>query len=255
MNDLNVYNLLEDIIKPSQIDTDIIKQKDSLNPKLWDKDFSLKNDIRKYLLKNALFFLNYLNIENLKISDITLTGSSANYNWNDYSDIDIHIIMDITQISNNLEIVKEFLKTKKDIWNNSHNIKIKGIDVELYVQDVNEEHTSTGVFSILNNKWISKPIKQMISIDVNNIKHKTLDIINIIDMILNIKDKDTAYIYVKKIKDKIKKYRQSGLNEFGEYSTENLVFKLLRNYGYLDKLEEFKNTLIDNKLTLENEKI
>jgi len=58
------------------------------------------------------------------------------------------------------------------------------------------------------------------------------------------------------LKNKIKKYRQAGLNsDLGVFSTENLVFKLLRNYGYLDKLTKYKDNIIKNKLTLEYEKI
>jgi len=247
----NFTDLIKEAINPSQLDVDVLKQKEILNPKIWETDEKIKDEVRKYILLNAYQFIKFLKIDNLRIKDVTLTGSIANYNWNEDSDIDIHILMDFSQISNNPDFVREFFMTKKELWNEK-DIKIKNYDVELYVQDVNEEHTSTGVYSVLKNEWISKPIKQMITIDVNNVKQKTMDFIQIIESLSQIKDPNTLLTLVNKLKDKIKKYRKSGLSEFGEYSTENLVFKLLRNYGYLDMLSKYKEEVIKNKLTFEN---
>ena len=53
------------------------------------------------------------------------------------------------------------------------------------------------------------------------------------------------------LKNKIKKYRQAGLDSnAGEFSTENLVFKVLRNTGYLEKMVEFKNDYLTKELSL-----
>jgi hypothetical protein len=41
---------------------------------------------------------------------------------------------------------------------------------------------------------------------------------------------------LKKVIDKLKKYRQCGLDDKGEFSNENLIYKLLRTNGYIDKL-------------------
>lgn len=248
----NFIELIKEIIEPSQINTDVLKLKDTLNPQIFNENEEMYNDVRKIILLNAYEFIKYTKIDDLKIKDIILTGSNAGYNWNKFSDIDVHILLDFNQISNNKEFVREFFKTKKNIWNDEKNIKIKGFDVEIYVQDINEPHTSKAIYSVLNNKWLSKPIKQMISIDLNNIKQKTSNIMNLIDEILQIKDTNKLLKYIKFLKEKIKKYRQSGLEKYGIYSTENLVFKLLRNYGYLDKLNKIENTIISNKLTLEN---
>lgn len=248
----NFDDLIKEMIEPSQIDTDILEQKENLNPDIWDDDSKMNDDVRKAMLLNAYEFIKSLKIDNLKIKDIILTGSIANYNWNQYSDIDIHILLDFEQISGNKDFVGEFFKTKKNIWNDKRDIQIKGYDVELYVQDINEEHTSKGIYSILQDEWITKPIRQMITIDVNNIRQKTSDFINIIDDIPKIKNTKKILEVIEFLKEKIRKYRQSGLQNYGVYSTENLVFKLLRNYGYLDKLSKYKEQIINNKLTLEN---
>jgi predicted nucleotidyltransferase len=256
LNKDNFQNILTEIISKKYIDVDILQQKDNLNSKIWNNENKLHFDVRKSMLYNAYEFIKFLKIKNLKIKDIILTGSLANYNWNEFSDIDIHILLDFNQISNNLDFVNEFFKTKKSLWNDKYPITIKGFDVELYVQNINEPHTSTGVYSILNNKWNSKPIKEMVTIDINNVREKTFNFINIIDSIDNIEDDNYKIKMIDLLKNKIKKYRQAGLNsDLGVFSTENLVFKLLRNYGYLDKLTKYKDNIIKNKLTLEYEKI
>ncbi len=256
LNKDNFQNILTEIISKKYIDVDILQQKDNLNSKIWNNENKLHFDVRKSMLYNAYEFIKFLKIKNLKIKDIILTGSLANYNWNEFSDIDIHILLDFNQISNNLDFVNEFFKTKKSLWNDKYPITIKGFDVELYVQNINEPHTSTGVYSILNNKWNSKPIKEMVTIDINNVREKTFNFINIIDSIDNIEDDNYKIKMINLLKNKIKKYRQAGLNsDLGVFSTENLVFKLLRNYGYLDKLTKYKDNIIKNKLTLEYEKI
>ena len=51
--------------------------------------------------------------------------------------------------------------------------------------------------------------------------------------------------------EKLRLFRQSGLEDGGEFSTENLVFKGLRHSGYLDKLVDMKKEAITNELTLE----
>ncbi|MFA5528685.1 MAG: nucleotidyltransferase domain-containing protein [Peptostreptococcales bacterium] len=256
LNKDNFQNILTEIISKKNINVEMLEQKDYLNPKIWDDKDKLHFEVRKSMLYNAYEFIKSLKIDDLKINDITLTGSLANYNWNEFSDIDIHILLDFTQISNNIEFISEFFRTKKSLWNDKYPITIKGFDVELYVQDINEPHTSTGVYSILNNEWNSKPIKEMVTIDINNVREKTFNFINIIDSIDKIEDENYKMKIVDQLKDKIKKYRQAGLeSDLSVFSTENLVFKLLRNYGYLDKLSEYKDNIIKNKLTLEYEKI
>ena len=74
-----------------------------------------------------------------------------------------------------------------------------------------------------------------------------------IDTVLeNAKDEplETAIKLIDKYKDKIKKYRTAGLEKGGEMSDENLVFKVLRRNGYIQKLFDFKNDFIDKTLSM-----
>ena len=211
----------------------------------------MRDDIKTALLKIGDDFIESLGVE-FFIHDIVLTGSLANYNWSNFSDVDLHIVIDYKESKYNSEILKEFFDAKKNIWNEKHNIVIKGYDVELYVQDVNEEHVSSGVYSILHNKWIIEPEQKNPNIDDRMILQKGEEYMKKIDNIIGKGVKGVDVLNdIENIRTKIKSFRQSGLDSGGEYSYENLTFKLLRRNGYIGKLLKLKITLTDKKLSVE----
>jgi predicted nucleotidyltransferase len=143
--------------------------RDNLNPKIWKKkgdDILINPKVRNRLLEISNEFIEFLNVE-IIVSDIIMTGSLANYNWSNFSDIDLHILVDYGQFNENqLPLYEELFKLKKTLFNDKHDITIYGYDVELYVQDESETHFSSGVFSVLNNEWITKPKKENIGLAV-----------------------------------------------------------------------------------------
>jgi hypothetical protein len=152
-----------------------------------------------------------------------------------------------------VKLYQELFKVKKTLFNTDHNIKIFGYDVELYVQDSNEAHFSSGVYSVLNNEWNNKPKKENVKIDKNLIRQKSNQWMEIIDTALDAASDVTAEDardIIKKCKDKLKKYRTCGLEKEGEYSDENLVFKVLRRNGYIEKLMNFENDVVDKDLSI-----
>ena len=161
------------------------KLQDELNPKVWDNEDMLNKEVREKLLAVATEFVDFLGVPIL-VEDIIFTGSLANYNWSKYSDIDLHIVADFSQFSDDLlPLYEELFKVKKTLFNTDHNIKIFGYDVELYIQDSNEAPTlSSGVYSILNNDWKNKPKKEKIKIDKNLIRQKSNQWMEIIDTAL-----------------------------------------------------------------------
>jgi hypothetical protein len=238
------------------IDLTGFKMQDNLNPKVWDKNDKLRPEIRKTLLKIADDYFNSLELPGVDIEDVTLTGSLANYNWSQYSDVDLHMLIDYKEVPVDENLVQDFLKTKSTAWNQNHDIKIYGYDVELYVQDISEEHVSTGVYSILNNEWIRHPEKKPIKVDDINVKLKSERIMDSIDDLYeemkDSKNYDDVVLKSDKIKDKIKKMRQAGLDKAGEFSVENMVFKVLRRNGMLERLSDIKTVAYDKSVTLEN---
>lgn len=246
----NVSDLIKEVVEPHQVDISSIKFHDHLNPLIWDDNKKLKDDVRNKLLLIAKRFIEFSDLNDIKFHDIILTGSIANYNYHDDSDIDVHIVIDYSQISNNEEFVGDYLRMKKSLWNDKFDIQIKGHDVEMYYQDSNEPHVSTGTYSLMKNKWIVEPTKKIVDINTKNIQSKTSDLMNYIDELETVKNPKIFYQKYNKIKDKIKKMRQSGLRKEGEFSVENLAFKILRNSGYLEKMVEMKNDYLEKELSL-----
>jgi hypothetical protein len=241
---------------------------DELNPEIWyfpkekhmgDPDGQkqkLKPEIRDRLLKIANIFIDYLDVD-LYIEDVVLIGSLTGYNWSEFSDFDLHIIYNIDKLEGDTELYKELFRLKKTIFNSKHDITLKGFEVEVYAQATTDPEESEGSYSILTDKWLRYPNKEKFSIDKKVLKEKIDQWKNIIDgAIENAEDEtlEDGLNILKKYKDKLRKYRTCGLKKEGEFSYENLVFKYLRRSGYINKLEDYKNTLADKKLSLEQEK-
>jgi len=249
-----VSDILKEVIEPEAVDVSSIQFHDDLNPLIWDKKGEMKEDVRKQLLKIAKRFIEFSDLEKLNFDDIIMTGSMANYNYNENSDIDLHILMDHDQVSTQKDFADEFLKMKKSIWNERYPIQIKGHDVELYYQDTDEPHHSTGTYSVMKNEWINEPTKKIVNVDTENIKLKSSYLMYEIDDLSDIKDSKIFLLKYNDVKDKIKKMRQNGLETGGEFSPENLSFKVLRNTGYLQKLADLKEDYLTNELSINEEK-
>jgi len=252
--EFNIYNMkLVKYFEFNQQDLEASKSfrvKDELNPKIWD-DFKIDDEVREDLLKIAEDFYASTDLE-ADVEDIILTGSLANYNWSEkYSDYDLHILIDFTNVNDAVELVKKYVDSAKSIWNKEHDIKIKGYEVEVYIQDVSEPHKSTGVFSLLNNKWNVKPEEFDFEPDEDMIAEKGKSVMMMVDELEEQVDEDKYDAFMEKVQkvwEKVKNYRKSGLeSEGGELSMGNLVFKFLRRNGYIGKIIDLKRKSYDNQ--------
>jgi hypothetical protein len=218
---------------------------DTLHPQFWD-GFEFKEDVLKPILKIVDEFVdNDDHISADMIEDVQLTGSLANYNYSEYSDLDVHILLDFAEINKDEDLVKRALDGKRFIWNIRHDIKFNGHEVELYFQDIHEPHVASGLFSLSGNRWIKKPKYEKPEIDHGDVVKKAeafkkeLDLLE--DALNNISDeKEFSLINkrAKKLKDKIMKMRKEGLAGKGEFSIENLAFKNLRNDKTIARLND-----------------
>ena len=248
-------SLFEELIEDKELDKKIIKSftsKDTLSDNIFElsgKTYTMRDDVRKRLIEISNDFIESFGVE-FFIHDIVLTGSLSNFNWSQYSDVDLHVLIDFEETEYPIDLVKEFFDAKKNIWNEKHDIKIKGYDVEVYVQDVNEEHISSGVYSILNNKWLVEPKMETHNIDDRMILQKGEYYAKQIDSLISKSHKIDVLPQIEVLRKKIKEFRQGGLDSGGEYSYENLAFKLLRRNGYIEKLIKLKNNVTDKKLSI-----
>jgi hypothetical protein len=214
----------------------------SLNPAIWE-DGSLKPEVRSRLMKIANKFEDFVGVE-LDVIDITLTGSNANFTWNKHSDLDLHLIVPGTPG----EEERELYSAKKALWGLEHDITIKGLPVECYVQGEDEPHHSTGVFSVLKNTWVIEPKKTKPDVDDNAVQAKVDDLGRIATAAIQNRNLEQ----IRKVKEKIVQMRKAGLERAGEWSAENLTFKVLRNVGLIDKLADTIRELEDDELSLES---
>ena len=219
----------------------------SLSNLIW-KDNKMLPEFREALVRIANDFVDYLGIP-IDVLDITMTGSYANYNYTKYSDIDLHVIIDKESINKDTDLVEEFLKAKRSFWNDRHDIELKGIDVELYPQDESEEHASTGVYSVSEDKWIVEPKKFKDKFDLKSVEKGSRKVIKEIEKSIERARKNMDTDLIKTQIDKLKKMRQSGLEKSGEMSNENIIYKVIRSQGLLQKLFDVKDEIYDANLS------
>lgn len=224
---------------------DTVKFHDRLNARLWDRSEHLRPDVHAKLMEIARDFQEFLGVPDLDVKDITVSGSNAAYNYTPQSDIDLHLVVDLPEADHS-EVYRELFDAKKFQYNETHNIKIGGYDVELYVQNPNQEHHSQGIYSLMRNAWVRVPRRRKAEIDDISTRSKYEDLAARIDSTVSGGNHDSMADLMKKIRS----MRQSGLEQQGEFGSDNLAFKLLRNNGYIKKLVDARNAARDRELSL-----
>lgn len=224
---------------------DAVQLHQDLNPQLFDGD-QLRPDVRRALLRIADDFREYLGLNSAQIDDITISGSNAGYTYTPYSDIDLHLIIDMKRLDND-EVYRELFDAKKSLYNDRYNIKVKDSDVELYVQGAADQHHSAGVYSLSRDQWQKMPRRQRVPIDDNTVQAKYKKLGHAIEQAV----KNPEYDRLSLLLDKIKRMRKAGLDRAGEFSAENLVFKLLRNRGLIRQLIQARDRAKSEELSIE----
>jgi hypothetical protein len=234
----NYKNFLEESIS--------FRSHDKLNPTFWNGE-KLKPEVRSHLLKVAKSWADFVDIKKSNVKDILLLGGNAGYNYTKYSDLDLHIVADTKSCP---DVMSDYYQAKKQLWTLTHNVKVYGHDVEPYVEEPGKDRRkSQGVFSLKSNKWLIKPEKFSGDLDKDLLNQKVNDMIGKINRTIQSSNNEEV---LEKLLKKIRDMRNSGLDKAGEYAFENLVFKELRNKGYIDKLATYILKLQDKSLTLEN---
>jgi hypothetical protein len=213
-----------------------------LNPRIWGRDEHLLPEVREKLLTIAADFQEFLGVDDLNVEDITISGSNAAYSYTKNSDIDLHLV--VTMPDN--PVYQELFTAKKYQYNDEHNIKIGGADVELYVQPADQAHHSQGIYSIKNNDWKQIPQRKRARVDDACVRDKVADLDSRIHTAVKSKNTET----ISTLWDKIKAMRKSGLEQHGEFGCENIAFKMLRNSGCIKLLKDAMMAAQDRELSL-----
>lgn len=224
---------------------DTVKFHDRLNPRLWGRDEHLLPKVQQQLMAIADDFREFLGVTDLDLEDITVSGSNAAYSYTPQSDIDLHLVVRLPQA--NADVLRELFAAKKYQYNDEHNIRIGGADVELYVQPSDQPHISQGIYSLKNQDWIQIPRRRVPDIDDTCVAHKIEDLQQRIDVAVSQANEEA----MQRLWTKIKTMRQTGLEQQGEFGCDNLAFKGLRRSGYLQKLKQAINQAHDHRLSLD----
>ena len=246
-----------------------------LQPDIWEGD-ELNEEVRQRLVEIACDFITTLQEAKdlgapIEVQDIRFTGSLANYNWSKYSDIDLHILVDFSQVNEDIKLVKAFFDEARMRWNDQHRIMIHGFEVEIYVEDINENHKSSGVYSLFGESWsagervgefwsdwLVKPDPHDTTIDFATANKKADDYKErtecISNLIIDAHDHQLALSCIERVKEKIRDMRKAGLESpEAEFSAENIAFKILRRDGVLGRLNELKKIAYDEMMSIKEE--
>jgi hypothetical protein len=217
----------------------------TLNPKLWIGD-NLQLAVRERLLRIAAEFERFVNAD-LTVKDITVTGSNAAYAYTAHSDIDLHLIVPGTPTAEE----RELFTAKKALWGLEHDIRIRGLPVECYIQGESEPHHSTGIYSVKDELWLVEPQRDKPKIDDSAVRAKTTELAHLIRSAIESQDRTQA----ETVKQRVVQMRKAGLSKTGEWSTENQTFKSLRRMGLIDSLTTHIRRLQDQELSLERREV
>ena len=223
---------------------------DKLHPTVWENS-KLREDIREDLLQIAKDHFEFLELGPVKLEDVILTGSLANYNWSKYSDFDLNLKFDFSKVGDE-EFVQKYLDAKKKVWKSQHDIIVEGFPVELTCTDIDKEGFSTGQYSIIGDEWLEEPSREDFEPDDELIRKEASKYMRKIkriesDLLMPNPDFVELSKEIKAILKKLRNEREAGLEREGDLSFENLVYKLLRRNGYVDRLISAKKDSYDKR--------
>lgn len=206
---------------------------DRLNPKIWNSDMTLRDDVESKLNEIVEEFAEYVELP-LVIIDVHIVGSNASYNYTDQSDLDLHIIVNFDRLDASHDVTEALMWADKKMFNDDYDLSIRGVEVEIYVEDVKSNTTSNGIYSLVERRWIKEPQPINITYDEDEVAARfnelESDIITVLD--------HGTYDDVADMIDDLYMMRKNSLSTEGEFGVGNLVFKEVRNSGYLDDLKQ-----------------
>ena len=219
-----------------------IEVHDTLNPKLYN-GMEMKQEVFDKLIEIYKEFLDFIDIP-LNIVDVEVVGSNASYNYNENSDIDLHIIVNSEVTYVEPTILRQLYNDRKGAFNRDYDITVEGIPVELYIEDVNDGNATNGRYSLLEQRWIVEP--QPIHYDIPDISQ---DLMSYQEKCSELLASDNAEEVRQFIND-LYMLRKLGLAESGEASVGNLVFKELRSMNMLQDLKDYYYELRSRDLSV-----
>ena len=220
---------------------------DTLNPKIWDiTTKKLLPEVREKIIDIVNHFEDFIEVA-IEIADVQIVGSNASYNYTDKSDIDVHIIANYEVVSKETELLQQLYDSKRTQYNRKFDIEIRGLQVEMYVQDIKTTVISNGIYSVCDDAWVKEP-KPITNFKQHNISKEIENWKRHLGNVLSSKNKTEVINAI----DTLYLIRLNSIAAEGEYSAGNQLFKEIRNLGLLDKLKDELENLTSKELSLES---
>lgn len=237
-----------------EVEAETFEKQPALEDRFWKQNGTkLCPKVARRLRTIVDDFMDGLEVD-AEIEDIRFTGSLANYNWSKYSDVDLHIVVDFSKIDDDVDLVKSYFDSARMRWNDTHDIRIYGYEVEIYIENVGDIHKSSGIYSVMFDQWVVEPDPSSVDIDISLARKKSDDIetqVNLISYIINKEKYKSALRSIERLKAKIRRMRKAGLDSpKQEFSPENIAFKILRRNETLQKLSDMKIAAYDNLMSI-----
>lgn len=225
---------------------EIVTVHKTLNPDLFEIDKTLKPEIREQALKVGLYFFDKTKLPRTGLKDIVMVGSMTGYGYTKESDIDIQLVIKSTEYK-----CKYIFK----FWNETfQGYKIQFLDYPAQVGAYADKSPLYGpVYSLIKDKWLTKPRVYRLSYSKNQIKQKTLQLINHYekvkhDYLSSSKKNDCRQLIAfRKI---LRTFREIGFrSKHAELSLENMTYRLFSHLGLISDLYKLKKQCIENQLS------
>ena len=225
-----------------------IELHDSLNPKLWLPDSSLRPEVKEQLDVIVNEFINELekNEIPIRIIDVHLVGSNASYNYSDISDLDVHLVANFDEVTCDPYILSMLYAYFKTYFNDKYDISIHGVDVELFIEDMNSSTISNGIYSLYDNEWIKFPDK--VATPEVDISKDIVPYYNMYKSVIGANDGVEA----QQLLDDLYRLRRNSLSTEGEFGVGNLIFKEFRSNSWIDNLKDEVAKYKSQQWSLEN---
>lgn len=232
---------------------DVTRKPRGMDENVWLDDQKIRPDVKEKLLDAAMDVWEETESGGAELLDITLTGSTTGPRWSPAGDLDVHLVVKFSDAEGDEDLVSSYFKARGKVWNNQHNVKVGGHPVEVYIQDADEPHYSSGVYSLLKDEWTHRQEQGEWAPYKDVAKKSKVIARDIRNAISSLKDRPSleGVERAKKVMERLRELRKAGLTRAGEGSVENLSYKALRRAGYVDKLVNAMNTAMDELLSLE----
>jgi hypothetical protein len=211
----------------------------TLYPPLWSKD-KLSPAAKSQLIRIAEWALTDLNIPNAKMEDATISGSIANFNYSSFSDVDLHIFINIDHVENP-RMVEAYMRTYSTVWNAEHEITLFGLPVNIFVKNAHGTELSAGIYSVMKSQWIRKPKPMKLEVTREEVLAVTLPYADKIETALDNYEKNPGAAPCASysgLRTDLRKFRKKHLEKDGELGVGNLAYKVLRRAGLINRLEQ-----------------